>query len=194
MTSDVKQRMIEKAVVLLARKGLQGTSFSEVLEASGAPRGSLYHHFPGGKSELVLAAMNEASRRALTALEALKGQPADKVAEAFTSIWATVLTRSHLEAGCAVVAVTLASDSTVLRERAGEIFKAWRELLSRMLTEGGVSRGRSDGLAAGLIAACEGAVAIARAENSMKPFNLVVAEQLKAIKEAASSGKENAHV
>jgi TetR/AcrR family transcriptional regulator, lmrAB and yxaGH operons repressor len=184
MTSDVKQRMIEKALVLLARKGLQRASFSEVLEASGAPRGSLYHHFPGGKDELVLAAMNEANRRALTALEALKGQPADKVAEAFTSIWATVLTRSHLEAGCAVVAVTLASESAVLRERAGEIFKAWRELLSRMLTEGGVSRGRSDGIAAGLIAACEGAVAIARAENSMKPFHLVVAEQLKAVKEA----------
>ena len=41
MTSDVKQRMIDKAVVLLARKGLQRASFSEVLEAAGAPRGSL---------------------------------------------------------------------------------------------------------------------------------------------------------
>jgi TetR/AcrR family transcriptional regulator, lmrAB and yxaGH operons repressor len=184
MTSDVKQRMIEKAVVLLARKGLQRASFSEVLEASGAPRGSLYHHFPGGKNELVLAALNEASRRALTALEALKGQPADKVAEAFTSLWASVLTHSRLEAGCAVVAVTLASDSPMLRERAGEIFKAWRDLLSRILTEGGVPRGRSDGLAAGLVAACEGAVAIARAENSMKPFHLVVAEQLRAIEDA----------
>jgi TetR/AcrR family transcriptional repressor of lmrAB and yxaGH operons len=96
---------------------------------------------------------------------------------------AAVLTRSHLEAGCAVVAVTLASESAVLRERAGDIFKPRREL-SRMLAEGAVPRGRSDGLAAGLIAACEGAVAMARAENSMKPFHLVVAEQLKAIKEA----------
>jgi hypothetical protein len=57
-------------------------------------------------------------------------------------------------------------------------------LLSRILAEGGVPRGRSDGLAAGVIAACEGAVAIARAENSITPFHLVVAEQLKAIKEA----------
>jgi TetR/AcrR family transcriptional regulator, lmrAB and yxaGH operons repressor len=184
MTSDVKQRMIDKAVVLLARKGLQRASFSEVLEAAGAPRGSLYHHFPGGKSELVLAAMNEASRRALAALETLEGQPADRVAGAFCSIWASVLTRSRLEAGCAVVAVTLASDSPVLRKRAGEIFKAWRDLLSRMLAEGGIPLGRSDGLAAGLIAACEGAVAIARAENSITPFELVVAEQLKAIKGA----------
>src|SRR5271167_3077877 len=184
MASDVKQRMIEKAVVLLARKGLQRASFSEVLEAAGAPRGSLYHHFPGGKNELVLAAMNEASRRALVALETLKGQPADKVAAAFCALWASVLARSHLEAGCAVVAVTLASDSPALRKRAGEIFKAWRELLSQMLSEGGIPPARSAGLAAGLIAACEGAVAVARAENSLTPFELVVAEQLRAIKEA----------
>lgn len=184
MTSDVKQRMIEKAMVLLARKGLQRASFTEVLEASGAPRGSLYHHFPGGKNELVMAAMNEASRRAMIALEALNGQPADKVAAAFASIWATVLTRSHLQAGCAVIAVTLASDSRPLRERAGEIFKSWRDMVSRMLVEGGVPHERSQGLAASLIAACEGAVAIARAENSMEPFNLVVTEQLTAVKEA----------
>jgi len=85
---------------------------------------------------------NEARRRTLTALEALKGQPADKVVEAFTSIWATVLTRSRLEAGCAIVAITLASDSPVLRERAGEIFEAWRDLLRRILAEGGVLRCR----------------------------------------------------
>ncbi len=53
--SDIKQRMIEQAVILLAKKGLQGASFSEMLQASSAPRGSLYHHFPGGKDELVLA-------------------------------------------------------------------------------------------------------------------------------------------
>lgn len=181
---DVKQRMIDKAVVLLARKGLQRASFSEVLEASGAPRGSLYHHFPGGKNELVLAAMNEASRRALAALESFKGQPADKVAGAFCAIWASVLTRSRLEAGCAVVAVTLASDSLELRKRAGEIFKGWRALLSRMLAEGGIPPGRADGLAASLIAACEGAVAVARAENSLTPFELVVSEQLRAVKAA----------
>ena len=52
MAGEIRQRMIERTAVLLAKKGLQGTSFSEVLEASGAPRGSLYHHFPKGKSDM----------------------------------------------------------------------------------------------------------------------------------------------
>ncbi len=48
VSDGVKQRMIREAALALARKGLQRASFAEVLEASGAPRGSLYHHFPGG--------------------------------------------------------------------------------------------------------------------------------------------------
>jgi len=54
----------------------------------------------------------------------------------------------------------------------------------RMLAEGGIPAVRAEGLAASLIAACEGAVALARAENSITPFDLVVVEQLRAIKAA----------
>jgi hypothetical protein len=42
--------MVESAVTLLAMRGLQGTSFSDVLERSGAPRGSIYHHFPRART------------------------------------------------------------------------------------------------------------------------------------------------
>ena len=49
---NVRSNMVEGAVRLLASRGVEGTSFSEVLAAADAPRGSVYHHFPGGKSEL----------------------------------------------------------------------------------------------------------------------------------------------
>src|SRR3712207_8589123 len=35
-----------------SERGVQGTSFADVLEHSGAPRGSIYHHFGGGKTQL----------------------------------------------------------------------------------------------------------------------------------------------
>ncbi len=184
MARDVRQRMIEETMQLLARKGVQATSFTDVLEASGASRGSVYHHFPGGKDELVVAAMDEASRQALEIVERARGRPADKVAEIFISFWRAVLTRSGLEAGCALLAVTLAPDNAEQRGHAGRIFKSWRRLLATMLTEGGVPRARSDGLAASLLSSCEGAVAVARAEHSLKPFELAAAEQMLAIKAA----------
>lgn len=169
---------------LIASKGVQATSFTDVLHASGAPRGSLYHHFPGGKDELVLAAMDNASKMARAIVERARAKPADKVAEAFIGFWRDVLTESRLGCGCTLLAVTLAPDTPAQRVRAGEIFKSWRELLSSMLIEGGVPRARAPGLATGLLAACEGAVALARAENSAKPFELAAAEQLRTVRSA----------
>ena len=53
MPSPVRDRMISGALDLLARRGLQATSFAEVTQATQTPRGSIYHHFPGGKQQLV---------------------------------------------------------------------------------------------------------------------------------------------
>ena len=184
MASEVRQNMIEAAMYLIASKGVQATSFADVLKASGAPRGSVYHHFPGGKDELVLAAMDNAMDMARAFVEPARGKPADKVAEAFIGFWRDVLTDSRLGCGCTLLAVTLAPDTPAQRTRAGEMFKSWRELLSSMLIEGGVHRERAPGLAAGLLAACEGAVALARAEKSVKPFNLVAAEQVRSVRDA----------
>ena len=66
---DVRERMIEGAVRLLARHGLQATSFSEVLELTGAPRGSIYHHFPEGKDQLIGSAVDFAGSQALKVLD-----------------------------------------------------------------------------------------------------------------------------
>jgi TetR/AcrR family transcriptional repressor of lmrAB and yxaGH operons len=184
MAGDIRQKMIERTAVLLAKKGLQGTSFTEVLEASGAPRGSLYHHFPGGKDELVLAAVELAGTRALDVLDRLSGQRADKVAEAFIGLWRLVLEKSDFGAGCAVAAVTVAAESGPLIDRAATVFRTWRQRLAALLAAGGVVPERAGALAASLISACEGAVILARAERSFEPFDLVAGEQLAGIRAA----------
>lgn len=187
LAGNIKQTMIERTAVLLAKKGLQGASFSEILEASGAPRGSLYHHFPGGKDELVLAALEHAASQALGVLDRLSGKPAREVAEGFLSLWRSVLARSDFSAGCAVVAVTVAAESDDLRARAAEILRSWREKLVTLLVTGGIPRKKARALAASLVAACEGAVILARAERSFEPFDLVANEQLAMIEAAARS-------
>jgi len=183
VANDIKQRMVDQAVRLLAMKGLQGASFSEVLEASGAPRGSLYHHFPGGKEELVLAAMVTAGDRALAFLDGLQGKSAADVTRSFLGLWRMVLERSNLGAGCAVVAVTVAADSPALLDGAARVFGAWRECLAIRLAEGGLPAQQAPDIAALLISASEGAVALARAERSFEPFDRT-ARQLQALVEA----------
>jgi len=184
VAGDVKRRMIQEAVGALARKGLQGASFSEVLAASGAPRGSLYHHFPGGKDELVASAMDAAGAWPFAALGERRGQPAEEIAAAFIGLWRFVLTRSDFAAGCAIAAVTVATREPDQLDRAAALFRTWRVELAALLAAGGVEPVRAEYLAALLIASCEGAVVLARAERSFDSFDRVMAEVLAAVRGA----------
>ena len=187
MAADTRRRMIDSAAVLVARHGSRGTSFSEVLEASGAPRGSLYHHFPQGKEQLVHAAVEAAGGRSLALLAELDGLPAREVASRFLGMWRSLLTATDFGVGCAVAAVTVDAESDALLERAGEVFRAWRSRLAELLTAGGVSADRAAPLAAMLVGASEGGVLLARAERDIAVFDAVAAEAVAAVESAAGS-------
>jgi AcrR family transcriptional regulator len=168
--------MIEGAVRLLAQRGLQATSFAEVLELTGAPRGSVYHHFPEGKDQLVGAAVDRAGARAVQALDGKQGISAEELTSVFLALWREVLVRSKLGAGCAVLAVTVATDSPELLRHAGAVFRSWRGQLAEMFELGGMSAQEAAQFAATLVAASEGAVVLSRAEQSLEPFDLVAAQ------------------
>ena len=180
MPSDARRKMIESAVTLLATRGLQGMSFSDVLERSGAPRGSIYHHFPEGKDALVDAAIELAGARALGVLEVVRGSPPREVSGFFLDLWREVLVQSDLRAGCAVLAVTVATDSPDLLEHAASVFRAWRARLAELYQLGGMDADTAARLATTVIAASEGAVVISRAERSLEPFDQVARQLLAA--------------
>jgi TetR/AcrR family transcriptional regulator, lmrAB and yxaGH operons repressor len=188
MAGDVRDRMVEGAMALLARRGLQATSFSEVLAATGAPRGSLYHHFPWGKDQLVAAAIDRAGAVLTDAMAAVAGAPAEAVVERFLAIWRAVLTRSQCEAGCAVLAVTVATDSPDLLSHATAIFRAWRERLADLLHQGGLSPVQARALAMMLIASAEGAVVLSRADHSLEPFEAVAHQLIDHVRRLPGAG------
>lgn len=179
MAGTAKDAMVRTAIDLLARRGYQGTSFAEVIEGSGAPRGSIYHHFPAGKDELVAASVARAGHRAVQALDAIEGQPAPKVVDAYMDMWRAILVGSDLTAGCSVLAVTVSSADLDLVSQTGAVFRAWRERMTEVLTAGGMHRGDAVGFSALLVAASEGAVVLSRAEGSLTAFD-AVASQLRA--------------
>ncbi|HEY4227711.1 MAG TPA: TetR/AcrR family transcriptional regulator [Candidatus Limnocylindrales bacterium] len=178
MANDSRQKMIESAAILLAMRGLQRTAFADVVARSGTPRGSIYHHFPDGKDQLVDAAITLAGERALRVLEAVDGRPPREVTAFFLDVWRAVLQRSGYRAGCAVLAVTVATDSPDLLDQAASIFRAWRSRLAELYATGGVPPDDAMRLAATLVAASEGAVVVSRAERSMEPFELVASQLL----------------
>lgn len=177
MAGETRARMIEGAVRLLAMKGLQGTSFADVLELTGAPRGSLYHHFPEGKDQLVGAAVNLAGAHALDLVDHWAGRSPEDVTRSFLGIWREVLVRSNFRAGCAVLAVTVGAESPALLNHTATVFRSWRARLGELFEAGGLSSRDAARFAATLVASSEGAVVLSRAEQDIEPFDLV-SEQL----------------
>ena len=178
VATDARRKMIESAVTLLAMRGLQGTAFSDVLERSGAPRGSIYHHFPGGKDQLVDAAITASGQRTVQILDAVEGASSIAITTYFLDLWRDVLVRSKFRAGCAVLAVTVATDSTELLDHAAAIFRAWQARLVELYVSAGVDPTTASSYAITLIAASEGAVALSRAQRDMAPFEEVAAHLL----------------
>ena len=175
--ASARVRIVEGTAGLLARRGLQATSLSEILAASKAARGSMYHSFPEGKEQVVSEALGLAGQRTMDWLDRWDGDPADVVTERFLHSWRLLLSRSDCTTGCAVVAVTVAADTKRLLDDAAAVFRSWRSRLTQLLERGGLNPDSAAGFATLLLAASEGAVVLARAERSLEPFELT-AEQL----------------
>jgi TetR/AcrR family transcriptional regulator, lmrAB and yxaGH operons repressor len=176
---DTREHMIETTAGLVHRLGFHGTSLNEVLTESGAPRGSLYYHFPGGKEQLVL----ETTRRGVATVtqllkESLTGSsdPADGV-HAFVDAAAHVLRDSGYVFGCPVAPIVLDSpESPALAEVCQEAFEEWQQVLVEGLGSAGIERGRTESLATTIVCALEGGLILARARRDTAPLDAVAEE------------------
>lgn len=164
--------MADTAARLLAERGYQATSFSDVIAASGAPRGSIYHHFPGGKDELVELAVRRQADRVIALVGEFTGDTPVEVVASFIAVWRHTLVATDFAVGCSLLAVTASTDGP-LRDTAGTLFGGWIDALAARLVATGVDAAAAASFATTLLAAIEGAVAIARAQRSLAPFDAV---------------------
>lgn len=180
MTSP-RERMVVSAALLIRERGAQPTAIADVLEHSGAPRGSAYHYFPGGRTQLLCEAVDYAGEYMAARLDA-----AGSTLEALDALFADYgkqLQHSDFRAGCPVVAVTVEAGDPAkpdqmkpVIERAAVAFARWREVIERRLITDGVPEQRAGALAMLVLSSFEGAVVIARASRDLEPLNTVHAQ------------------
>ena len=178
-TRPVRARMIDGATQILARRGLRGTAFSEVIALAGASRGSIYHHFPGGKAELIDAVLTQYTDALDQQVRSLIGRPAVAFCDAVLGLWRATLLRYDCEAGSPVTAATVAADSTRVQERCRLSYRALADTLRAGLERGGLLPVDAAPAAAFLLAALEGAQVLCRACGDIGPFD-AVADQVRA--------------
>lgn len=191
MAKDTRERMITTTARLMQHRGYHGTSLNDILAESGAPRGSLYFHFPGGKDELVIeatrASVSETTSYLRRALAEAK-TPA-KAVRTFFEETARLLVDSNFMFGCPVAPVILddPGKSDDLQQLCRNALDEWIGLYRQAFVEAGLSRTRAHALALVVESAHEGLMLISRANRDAFPLSQAAGE-LEAMIEASIPG------
>jgi AcrR family transcriptional regulator len=172
-THASRDRMLDAAQSLLRERGLSGAGIHQVVARSRAPIGSVYHFFPGGKTQLVAEALRLQGEKAGTLFQRILEDKSRPLPERFRTLFRTAAAgfdRAGADKGCAIGAVALDLDARheVLRACCRDAMDGWIATIARELPWSDEAVRRS--FAEMAVAALEGAFILSRARRSGAPF------------------------
>lgn len=172
-SASTRDRLLDATEELVARHGYEGTGVNAVLAASGVGNGSLYHHFPGGKDELVAAAIERVGSASRDAIErGLAGGSAVAVRGMF-ELTASRLRADRYEAGCRI-ATPLADaspEAAAVRAAAVLAFDGWADVIADRLVAEGWEGSSARATASSVVALLQGALLLARGAQTTRPLD-----------------------
>lgn len=173
---DTRTRIREAAAVLFRRHGYSATGLKRIAAESGAPFGSIYHFFPGGKEQLAEDTIRTSGPQYMQMVLALLDSvpdPMESLANAFR-VAADDLAATDYADACpiATVALEVASSNEALRVATADVFDEWivggTEWFARWVPDREVARS----LAYSMIMILEGAFVLSRAARDPKPIHV----------------------
>ncbi|OBI76528.1 TetR/AcrR family transcriptional regulator [Mycobacterium sp. E740] len=167
--------MLVSAAEVMRERGAAGVTIDEVLARSGAPRGSVYYHFPAGRNQILTEALQYAGEKITEVIDDAAARGGMYLVREFVAFWEELLVESDFTAGCPVVAAAIGSaeDEPRLTTVAGSIFGHWRDALTRAFVSDGFDESDAASLAITCIAALEGAVVLCRSTRTVDPLREV---------------------
>lgn len=178
-----KERLIETTARLLQVQGYRNTGLNQILEEAGAPKGSLYHYFPGGKEELAASAIAHAAEDVATRLMAICAAQAGPEAalHAVVDHFVAELEDSAFQKGCPVATVALeeAGQNPTLQQACAGAYQVWQSGLEAYLQ--GHGHPDAAGAAEGFLVALEGALLLSRVRHDCAPLRRLKAAPVAAM-------------
>lgn len=164
-----RARLIKAAIKLFQTQGYFATGVAEILVEANAPKGSLYHHFPGGKPELAVAAVEAVSADVIGAVarQRAKGLAPGAIVRGLGRAMADWLRQSNAAQGSlfSVLALECAPREPLVHAAVRAAYAQWRASLADAI--GGA---RASAKADLVIAALEGGLILARVDGREAPL------------------------
>jgi TetR/AcrR family transcriptional repressor of lmrAB and yxaGH operons len=169
-----KDSLVRTAMRLFRRQGYASTGLQQILDESGAPKGSLYHYFAGGKEAIGEAAVALAGgllREKLAELAARHDDP-KAFLRAYCKTMAGWMEESGFRSGCPIATTLLetAPESPSITAAGERAVDGWIDVVADVLARGGMERRAARTKAQLVVAAMEGALILARVRRSTRPI------------------------
>ena len=167
-----RQKLLETAASLMRRTGLTGAGINEVVRESGAPKGSVYYFFPGGKQQIASEALSQYADAVVDFIETTlrrKRTPASKVTALFDA-FADRVEQGRYQSSCPAGTVCLDLDARFegLREVVASCLDHYVDAIAPHFESTDYQKSRS--FAGLLLSAIEGAYIRSRAHQTSEPF------------------------
>ena len=174
MARSTRESILTAAAELMRHKGYAGVGMKDIADASGAPIGSLYHHFRGGKLEI--------AREALTNAGYAYGLLIPSIIDGYTDLGAALegvftqaaddMAGTRFANMCPVASVAGEVSDTVeeLRVTTRDIFTGWVDGGTAYFVSRGLDESLGRQVTFALVGALEGAFLLARAMRDAEPL------------------------
>ncbi len=169
-----REKIILTTCNLLERQGYYASGLNEIIQASGAPKGSLYHYFPGGKTEIAVEAVGSAAETTARLVEEhLAGY--DDPAEGIRSLVEEIARRVE-QAGYAaggplmLVALETVNSNAAINQACRQAYERIQAVFRSRLMAAGMSAA-AESLALVIVSTIEGATLLSRTLHSARPLS-----------------------
>jgi TetR/AcrR family transcriptional regulator, lmrAB and yxaGH operons repressor len=175
---DTKSLIIDNATTLFQKKGYNGVGLNEILKVCKITKGSLYHHFPNGKEELLIACLRLMNETITTEMAGIFQQyPSTQTATAATiEFMLDEFERDGMITGYTFSSIVyeMASLSEPVRNACAASFSKIQMIVSNKLVEDGFSKETADSIALMLVASIEGGILLCLTHKTSEPLKTVL--------------------
>lgn len=138
-----KQFIVERTAPVFNEKGYAGTSLSDLTNATGLTKGSIYGNFEN-KDEVAIAAFDYNFNRVTNYIkeQILKTENSIERLLVYPKVYRDFLTIPFLKSGCPILNTSTEADDThpILRERAANALSFWKTAIVNQIKRG-IQRG-----------------------------------------------------
>lgn len=172
---NTRSRILTAAQRLFRQRGYHATGLADILQLAGAPKGSMYHHFPGGKEAIGVCVIESITAGLLGLLAASRARSAEALVRQVGAQMATVMEKTSYEL-CTLFAAFAAERKTspLLGDAVARAYEALASAIEqRLRSEGHAPRAAKD-TALTVTVLLEGGSLLSQAQQSTAAFQLSV--------------------